>query len=128
MRQVRSADFLSMAQIALVYGGQEEQCTIYLRFEGSYLFMNKSELVKAIAEAAEVSNDKAGKMLNAFVETVEEALAADDKVVIPGFGSFEARKRGERQAMNLRTGEKITVPAGRVPAFKAGKSLKEKIK
>ena len=78
--------------------------------------MNKSELVKSLAEKAEVTQKDAAKALDALVETIQQALANGDKVQIIGFGSFEVRDRKERK-----------VPATKVPAFKPGKSLKEAV-
>ncbi len=89
--------------------------------------MNKSELVKALAEKAEITQKDAAKALDSLVETIQGALAAGDKVQIIGFGSFEVRDRKERKVISPATGEEIKVPATRVPAFKPGKSLKEAV-
>ncbi len=89
--------------------------------------MNKSELVKALAEKAEVTQKDAAKALDALVETIQQALANGDKVQIIGFGSFEVRDRKERKVISPATGEEIKVPATKVPAFKPGKSLKEAV-
>ena len=64
-------------------------------------------------------------VLNAFVETVQEAVKADDKVQLVGFGTFEARERAAREGINPLTKEKIQIAASKVPAFKAGKALKD---
>ncbi len=90
--------------------------------------MNKTELVAALAEKAEVSKKDAEKVLNAFVETVQEAVKADDKVQLVGFGTFESRKREARMGNNPKTGAKVQIPACKVPAFKAGKAFKDMLK
>lgn len=90
--------------------------------------MNKGELVVALAEKAEVSKKDAEKVLNAFVETVQETIKADDKVQLIGFGTFECKARAAREGKNPQTGEKIQIAACKVPAFKAGKALKDLLK
>ncbi|WP_054692946.1 HU family DNA-binding protein [Syntrophomonas palmitatica] len=89
--------------------------------------MNKSELVKALAEKAEITQKDAAKALDAMVDTIQAALAKGDKVQIIGFGSFEVRDRKERKVISPATGQEIKVPATKVPAFKPGKSLKEAV-
>lgn len=89
--------------------------------------MNKSELVKSLAEKAEITQKDAAKVLDAMVDTIQQALANGDKVQIIGFGSFEVRDRKERKVISPATGKEINVPATRVPAFKPGKSLKEAV-
>lgn len=90
--------------------------------------MNKSELIAKIADKAELTKKDAEKALNAFVESVTEALKADDKVVLVGFGSFETKKRAARKGKNPQTGAIIDIPATTVPAFKVGKALKDAVK
>ncbi len=87
--------------------------------------MNKSELISAMAEKAGISKKDADKALAAFIEIVEDAVKADDKVQLIGFGTFEARAREAREGKNPRTGEKITIAACKSPAFKAGKAFKD---
>ncbi len=89
--------------------------------------MNKSELVKAIAEKAKITQKESAEVLDAVVKTIQEALADGEKVQIIGFGSFEVRDRKERKVKSPATGQEIVVPATRVPAFKPGKSLKEAV-
>ena len=96
--------------------------------KGRCLKMTKTELVAALAEKAEVSKKDAEKVLNAFVETVQEAVKADDKVQLVGFGTFENRARSAREGKNPQTGEKIQIAACKVPAFKAGKAFKDLLK
>ncbi|MBP0956280.1 MAG: HU family DNA-binding protein [Oscillospiraceae bacterium] len=90
--------------------------------------MNKTELIAALAEKAEVSKKDAEKVLNAFVETVQDAVKADDKVQLVGFGTFESKARAAREGKNPQTGEKIKIAACKVPAFKAGKAFKDLVK
>ena len=90
--------------------------------------MNKSELIAKISDKAELTKKDAEKALNAFVESVTEALKADDKVVLVGFGSFETKKRAARKGKNPQTGAIIDIPAATVPAFKVGKALKDAVK
>ena len=90
--------------------------------------MNKGELIAGMAEESGVSRADAEKVLNAFLSQVEKALCAGDKVQLTGFGSFEVKERAERTGRNPKTKEPIVIPAGKMPAFKAGKALKEAIK
>ena len=87
--------------------------------------MNKTELVAAVAEKAEISKKDADSAVNAVIESIIEAVASKDKVQIVGFGTFEARERKEKIGKNPRTGEEIKIAASVVPAFKAGKALKD---
>ncbi|NSW54815.1 MAG: HU family DNA-binding protein [Armatimonadetes bacterium] len=89
---------------------------------------NKADLVEAVANKTGLSKKDAGAALDAAVETITNALKNGDKVTLVGFGTFESRKRGERKAKNPRTGEEIIVAASNVPAFKAGKALKDAVK
>lgn len=90
--------------------------------------MNKSELVVSMAAKAGVTQKDAEKVLNAFVESVQEALKKGEKVQLVGFGSYEVRSRKARTGHNIRTGQKITIPATKVPAFKAGKKFQDAVK
>ncbi len=89
--------------------------------------MNKMELISAIAEKAELSKKDAEKALTAVVESISEALKTGDKVQLIGFGSFEVKNREARIGRNPKTKETIEIPATRVPVFKAGKALKDKV-
>ena len=89
--------------------------------------MNKVELVAAISNKAGLSKKDAEKALNAVLETVVATLAAGDKVSLVGFGTFETRKRDERQGRNPATGATITIPASVQPAFKAGRAFKDAV-
>ena len=87
--------------------------------------MNKTELVAALAAKASITKVDAEKFVNGFVATVEETLAKGDKIQLVGFGTFEVKTRAARTARNPRTGEEIKIAAAKVPAFKAGKALKD---
>ena len=89
--------------------------------------MNKTELINAVAEAADVSKKDTAAVINAAIEVITKAMAKEDKVQIIGFGTFEVRERAEKEARNPRTGETIKVAATKVPAFKAGAALKAKV-
>lgn len=87
--------------------------------------VNKTGLVKALAEKAGVTQKDASKVLDAVLESIQGALAKGEKVQIIGFGTFEVRDRKARKVISPATGKEIKVPATKVPAFKPGKSLKE---
>lgn len=89
--------------------------------------MNKTELIAAVAETAGVSKKDAEQALNAFVITIQEAMKRDGKVQIAGFGTFELRERAARTGRNPSSGEIIEIPAGKIPAFKAGKTFKDAV-
>lgn len=89
--------------------------------------MNKTELVSAVAEQAQISKKDAEKAVSAVVDTITGALKGGDKVQLVGFGTFEVRQRDARQGKNPRTGEVIAIPATKAPAFKAGKALKDAV-
>ncbi len=89
--------------------------------------MNKSELVAAMAEKADMPKKDAEKALKAFVETVEGELKSGNKVQLVGFGTFEVIERKKREGRNPSTKEKIIIPASKAPKFKAGKALKEAV-
>ena len=87
--------------------------------------MNKTEFIAAVAAQAELSKKDAEKAVNAVLSVTTDALAKGDKVQLVGFGTFEVRARGARDGKNPRTGEVIKIAASKVPAFKAGKALKD---
>ncbi len=89
--------------------------------------MNKSELVVALAQKADLSKKDAEKALSAFVDVVTETLKAGDKVQLVGFGTFEAKERPARSARNPRTGEAIEIAASKTAAFNVGKALKDSL-
>lgn len=87
--------------------------------------MNRQELVKAVSEKAGHSQTAVNEMLNALIATVQDAVAAGDKVALVGFGVFEPVSRQEREGRNPSTGEKITIAASTLPKFTAGKAFKD---
>ena len=89
--------------------------------------MNKTELIAATAEKAGLTKKDAERALNAAFEAITASLVAGDKVQVSGFGIFEAKKREARTGRNPLTKETIQIPATRVPAFKASKTLKDAI-
>lgn len=89
--------------------------------------MNKTELITDVAEMAEMTKKDTEKVVNAVFASIEKALVAGDKVQLIGFGTFEVRERAAREGRNPQSGETITIAASKVPAFKAGKSLKEAV-
>jgi len=89
--------------------------------------VNKAELISVMAEKSGLTKKDSEKALNSFIEAVEEALVKGDKVQLVGFGTFEVRERSARKGRNPQTGEEIDIPAASVPAFKAGKALRDSI-
>ncbi|CCY68900.1 dNA-binding protein HU-beta [Clostridium sp. CAG:678] len=90
--------------------------------------MNKTELVAAVVAKAELSKKDAEAAVKAVIDSVTEALADGDKVALVGFGTFEVKTRAARTGKNPRTGEAISIPASKVPSFKAGAALKNAVK
>ncbi|MCR5546533.1 MAG: HU family DNA-binding protein [Lachnospiraceae bacterium] len=89
--------------------------------------MNKTELVDAIAKKADLSKKDAAAAVDAFVESVSDALKKGDKVQLVGFGTFQTSKRAARTGRNPQTGAEIKIKASTVPQFKAGKALKDTV-
>ena len=89
--------------------------------------MNKTELIAAVAEKAEISKKDSEKALKAFVDVVTEQLNAGDKVQVVGFGTFEVSERAARERRTPQTGETMKIAACKAPKFKAGKALKDAI-
>jgi DNA-binding protein HU-beta len=89
--------------------------------------MNKTELIERIAEEAGVPEGEAQKYFGAFEGVVTEALKSGEEVRITGFGKFSVRERKAREGRNPQTGEKIKIPAQRVPVFSAGNAFKEAV-
>ncbi len=87
--------------------------------------MNKTELIAAAAEKAGVSKKDSEAVVTAALDAIAESLKDGEKVQIVGFGSFEVKTRAERTGRNPKTKEAITIPASKVPVFKAGKALKD---
>ncbi|AJI25836.1 HU family DNA-binding protein (plasmid) [Priestia megaterium] len=90
--------------------------------------MNKAELIDAVTTKSELTKQDSRKAVDALFETISNTLAKEEKIQLIGFGTFEVRERAERTGRNPQTGEEMTIPASKVPAFKPGKELKEAIK
>ncbi|MCI9570157.1 MAG: HU family DNA-binding protein [Lachnospiraceae bacterium] len=89
--------------------------------------MNKTELVAAVADKAEISRKDAEKAIKAFTDVITEELIKGEKIQIVGFGTFEVAERKAREGRNPKTKEKMPIAASRAPKFKAGKSLKDQV-
>lgn len=90
--------------------------------------MNKTELTKIVAKKAELSQKDAATATNAVLDVITNALSNEGKIQIIGFGTFEIRERAARMGRNPQTGEEMQIAASKLPAFKAGKELKEAVK
>ena len=89
--------------------------------------MNKSEMIEAIAQGADISKAAAARALDTMVDVVTNTLQKGDQVTLIGFGTFLTRDRAARSGRNPRTGETISIKASRQPSFKAGKALKDAV-
>jgi len=89
--------------------------------------LNKTDLIAHVASKADMTKKDAEQVVNAFFAAIEDALKVGDKVQLIGFGTFEVRDRQARKGRNPQTGDEIDIPATRVPAFKAGKALKDSV-
>lgn len=89
--------------------------------------MNKSDLIEAMAEGADISKSAAGRALDALVDAVAVALKHGDAVSIIGFGTFSVKARAARTGRNPQTGASIEIAASKSPSFKAGKALKDAV-
>lgn len=89
--------------------------------------MNKYDFIVKVAEKAEIDKKEAEKVVSAVFDTIVETVANGDDIRIVGFGTFESRERKERTGVNPRTKEQITIPASKIPAFKAGKAFKDAV-
>ena len=89
--------------------------------------MNKTELIAEVAAKTGLAKKDAEKAVNAALDTVTDALAKGDKVQLVGFGGFELKHREARMGRNPKTKESIEIPASKVPVFKAGKALKDRV-
>ncbi|MBQ9152046.1 MAG: HU family DNA-binding protein [Clostridia bacterium] len=87
--------------------------------------MNKSQLIKSVAEKSELSQKQVSEALSLIEATLIESLKAGEKVQLSGFGTFEVRERAERKGRNPKTGEVVTVPACKYLAFVSAKAVKE---
>jgi len=89
--------------------------------------MNKKRFIEQMVEHTNSPKSEAEKHLEAFTTAVSEALKAGEEVQLPGFGKFYVREQKAREGRNPQSGEKMTIPSSKVPAFRAGKSLKESV-
>ena len=89
--------------------------------------MNKTELIAAVAEEAEMTKKDAEKAVKAVIDVISDALVQGDKVQLIGFGTFEVRERGASDGHNPSTQKEIKIPASKAPAFRVSKQLKEKV-
>ncbi len=89
--------------------------------------MNKGELVAKIAESADISQASAGRALNSLIQAITEELGSGGEVALVGFGTYKVNDRAARTGRNPQTGEAIQIAAAKVPAFKAGKALKDAV-
>ncbi len=89
--------------------------------------MNKSELISTVAASSGMTKKDVEKVMNAFFTAVQDTLKAGDKIQLIGFGTFEVRQRQARKGRNPQTGVEINIPASKIPAFKAGKALKDAV-
>lgn len=87
--------------------------------------MNKSELIEAMAESADISKATAGRALDAAIEAMKKSLGSGDQVTLVGFGTFYVGNRAARTGRNPRTGATIKIKSAKIPKFRAGKGLKD---
>lgn len=90
--------------------------------------MNKKDLINVVAEKTGMTKKDSGLAVESVFDVIKETLSKGEKVQIIGFGTFEVRDRAARKGRNPQTGEEIDIPATRVPAFKAGKALKDTVR
>ncbi|MBO6002141.1 MAG: HU family DNA-binding protein [Mailhella sp.] len=90
--------------------------------------MTKADFVAKIAENSGISKSAADASLKAFIASLQDVLAAEGKLVLPGFGTFSVEERAARQGRNPQTGEAIAIPASKSVKFKAGAKLREAVK
>ena len=90
--------------------------------------MNRTELVKAVAEKSGLSHKQTAAVVENVFSTIVDTVAAGESVAILGFGTFEVKNRPAREGRNSATGEKVMIPAAKVPGFRAGKGLKDAVK
>ena len=89
--------------------------------------MTKTELINEVANKTELTKKDCEMVVNAVLESITDAMSVGDKVQLTGFGTFEVRDRAAREGKNPATGAPISIPATKVPAFKAGKALKDAV-
>ena len=89
--------------------------------------MNKAQLVDAVAKESSLTKADAANAVNAVIKSISDSLATGDSVMLIGFGTFSIRERAARTGRNPRDGKPIDIPASKIPAFKAGKALKDAV-
>lgn len=89
--------------------------------------MNKSEIIAAMAAKCGLTKKETSTALESLIDSITDALKTGERIVIPNLGTFEVRERAAREGKNPRTGEAIEIPTKKIPAFKAGKALKEAV-
>jgi len=89
--------------------------------------MNKRELVNKVSERVGITKKKVGSIIDTTTEVIKDALSEGERVTLVGFGTFQISNKKARRGRNPQTGEKIQIPAKKVPKFKAGRNLKEKV-
>ena len=89
--------------------------------------MNKTELIDAVADEAEVSKAEAGRAVDAVISSITKALKKGDSVTLVGFGTFEVTERAARTGRNPQTGAPLTIAASKAPKFSAGKQFKDAV-
>lgn len=90
--------------------------------------MTKEDIIQSLVQKTGLSKRQSAEFLNVVLDEITKALSVGKEVILPGFGKFLAAERKEREGVNPKTGEKIKIPAAKVPRFKAGKSLKDAVK
>lgn len=111
----QNADNHKTVRILFYYNNEED------------ISMNKTELITAVAEKAEISKKDSEKAVKAFVDVITEELKKGEKVQVVGFGTFEVSERAAREGRNPQTGETMKINACKAPKFKAGKALKDAV-
>ena len=90
--------------------------------------MNKAELAVGVADQTGLTKKASRKAVDAAISAITDSLARGEKVTLVGFGTFQAVNRKARRGVNPQTGEELQIPAKKVPKFRAGKGLREKVK
>jgi DNA-binding protein HU-beta len=108
--------------IPLIEGSKNS--VVIITIEGVYT-VNKSQLIEKISEGADISKAAAGRALDSFIGAVTEEVQNGEQVALVGFGTFSVRDRAARTGRNPQTGATIQIAAAKIPAFKAGKALKD---
>lgn len=113
---------------AIVFGAGKQTITSNTESDIKGFSVNKSELIDAIADSADISKAAAGRALDAMVDSITSSLKKGDQVTLIGFGTFSVKERAARTGRNPQTGQEIQIAASKVPSFKAGKALKDAVK